>query len=150
MSNGYIDKAEVEAILSGGQPAVNKFVVETVIALKHGQEQQHDLIEDFGNAGKDRERRLAKLETWQVDTSSTCVERVKKLIHEEHDVRHEKHMAEMHPIPRRKDDPEDADYSGDRRVWLMWNIGSRITNILFATLGAAIVVLINYLATGKP
>ena len=30
MSNGTIDDAQVEAILSGGQPSVNRYVVETL------------------------------------------------------------------------------------------------------------------------
>ena len=137
MSNGYIDKAEVEAILSGGQPAVNKFVVESVITLKRGQEAQHELLEDAVVSGSDRERRLTLVEEWKKDNEINCAARIKKLIHDEHSVVHAAHMATEHieDHPHRKDDANGEDHRDERtdqiaavvgpierKMWLLWGI----------------------------
>lgn len=97
-----------------------------------------------------RDERISVLEEWRHDQVKHCEDRVMKLIGDEHEGRHSAHMAAEHPVPRRSEDPEDADYSSDRRVWLMWSIGSRLTNILVAALTAATVLLVNWLATGRP
>lgn len=141
MSNGYIQKAEVEAILSGGQPAVNRFVVESVITLKHGQEKQHDLLEEFSRQGQDRERRLKVAEDWQRDWEASCPERLKRAVCEadaereaKHETIHAAHMAGFHAAdPKREGDANGEDHTGQRRVdaviaplekrvWVMWGI----------------------------
>jgi len=141
MSNGHIDKAEVEAILSGGQPAVNKFVVESVIHLKHGQETQRELLEDVVEKGVDRERRLGHVERWTKDWEANCPERMKKAIlaaDEEADRRHEvihaAHMAGFHPDrPKRSGDANGENHTEQRHVdavlapiekkmWVLWGI----------------------------
>jgi len=151
MTNGdVLHKAEVDAILSGGRPEVDRFLVESVITLKSGQLRQHELLEDHCVEANVRDERITVLEAWRHEQATTCVERVKKLISEEHSERHESHMKTDHLLPRRCDDPDESDYSGDRRVWLMWSIGSRLTNILVAALTATAVLVVQWLVTGNP
>jgi hypothetical protein len=97
-----------------------------------------------------RDDRIAKLEHWKDDQSKHCVERVKQLIADEHRMVHAAHMDADHRAPRRRGDEKDTDFSGDRRVWLMWTVGSRVTNILVAAITALIVMGLSYLFFGAP
>ncbi len=97
-----------------------------------------------------RDERITVLEKWRHEQATTCERRVRDLITSEHSVRHEAHMSEEHRMPRREGDPEETDYTGDRRVWVMWNVGSKVTNVLISIITAAIVMLVSYLFFGAP
>lgn len=95
-----------------------------------------------------RDRRLDRAEAWQRSWEKGCPERMRKAISEAMDPLLREHETN-HP-PRRRSDPKDADYTGDRRVWLMWTIGSRVTNILIAVVTAIIIMALSYLLFGSP
>lgn len=133
-------------------------------ALADDQDQQHresiEAIEEnrklLANHFKEattRDNRILTLEEKIAKSETECPARVKAAIEAEHERRHSAYVASLQK-PRRKSDPNGKDYRKERneskQVWLMWAIGSRITNIFFTALGAAIVIFINWLFTGKP
>jgi hypothetical protein len=136
MSNGHIDKAEVEAILSGGQPAVNRFVVESVIQLKNGMEQQHELLADHCVEANVRDERIEVLETWRHEQATTCEARVMKLVNREHDKRHDAYIATLGP--------------DQFQSKLVWFAASTSGKLLLVAAGALIATLINVFIYGRP
>ncbi len=114
--------------------------------------QQH--CEESQAQREELDARVATIEGWQHKTEEECYERVLRLIHEEHEQRHNAYIASLgEEIPgaspqRRRSDPEGADHSGERdtqarQVWLMWLIGSKVGYIILTVLVALVVTLVN-------
>lgn len=75
--------------------------------------------------------RIISLEEWKLDSQRTCVDRVKRLIDEEHRQMHGQHMETHH-------NDEDA-----RQTWLMWLVGGKVAYIIIAVVIAFLVTLLN-------
>lgn len=149
------------ALRRNGDPLQLTDVVELALAIDEDANMRHDeavtevretrrLLTEHCAEADVRDERICALEAWRTEQATTCEKRVRELIEAEHAERHGKHMEADHRLPRRSGDPEDADYSGDRRVWLMWSIGSKVTNIGIAVVTAAAVMLVSYILFGTP
>lgn len=149
------------ALRRNGDPLQITDVVELALAIDEDANVRHDeavaevretrhLLTEHCAEADVRDERICALEAWRTEQATTCERRVRELIETEHAERHRKHMDEEHRLPRREGDPADADFTGDRRVWLMWSVGSKVTNVLIAVLTAAAVMLVSYVIFGTP
>lgn len=94
--------------------------------------------------------RVVKLEAYKEDSERTCEGRVKKLINEEHELVHAKHVAELHPPPRRATDHDDAEFTERRMaqppeladLLISWK---RLKWFIIVVVGALVVMLADQL-----
>jgi len=139
------DRAEREtrkwALKRNGDPIRNEDIVSLVFAFADDQDADHEQTMELLDIAKQERtvlcHKVTDLELWKKETSDTCVERVKKLIHEEHEQRHGKHM---------EDDHDDASFE-QRFIW-WW--GSKLSYIVVAVLIVVLNIIINMIWFGKP
>lgn len=127
----------------------------------HSLKQIRDMLAGHFREARTRDDRLdahdAWIEAWEKGCPARLESAIEKAVavHEEyerssHEIFHEKHLMDEHRVPQRSDDPDGTDYSGDRRVWMMWTIGAKFTYVLLAVLITGLNVLVHWLLMGEP
>lgn len=123
------------AMERNGNPIEPKDVVSLVFAFADDHEADHEetmgLIESARLRHDELCARVISLEEWKLDSQRTCVDRVKRLIDEEHRQMHGAHMESHHS-------EEDS-----RQTWLMWLVGGKVAYIVVALIVAVLVTFIN-------
>jgi hypothetical protein len=123
------------AMERNGDPLEPTDVVSLVFAFADDHEADHEetmsLIALASERHDDLCARVIALEEWKLDSQRKCVDRVKRLIDEEHQAMHGEHMASHHT-------EEEA-----RQNWLMWLVGGKVAYIIIAVVIAFLVTLLN-------
>jgi len=140
------DHAEREvrkwALKRNGDPIQNEDIVSLVFAFADDQDADHNQTMRLLDVAKQERQvlchKVSDLELWQHDTQTTCAERVKKLISEEHEDRHGKHMEQHH----------NSDASFQQKFIWWW--GSKVSYIVVAVLIVVLNIAINMIWFGRP
>ena len=140
----YFEKAKDEILkdarTNGG--VTPSHLLDALIATNEDLDVQHEqTIQLLDVAKQERQvlcHKVSDLELWQHDTQTTCAERVKKLISEEHEDRHGKHMEQHH----------NSDASFQQKFIWWW--GSKVSYIVVAVLIVVLNIAINMIWFGRP
>ena len=123
------------ALNRNGKEITNRDIVELVFAF----------ADDFDEALTKRDTQVdalcmqvEEINEWRREQQATCVDRVKKLIHDEHDVRHNKHISDHHSL------------QDERADWLIRSLGARGASVAIFLLGTTLAAVISYLIWGAP
>lgn len=130
------------ALKHNGDPPTNKDIVALVLAFADDADAKHEETLTMFNAhlvdAKRMDNDISDLQRWRQVTETTCVERVKKLISEEHADRHGRHLVEHHAL------------QDERADWLIRTLGMRGVSLLFFLIGGLAMAAISYLVWGIP
>lgn len=152
-TNGGPTIADVLEAIRASHKDSQRAVGRVASHLESEQGHVDKILKDHFSEASSRDERIRKLEA----TAAACpgvLDQHKSSVLEAHYDFHNKYVASVAGQQlvqvRRASDPPGEDHESDRRTYLMWVIGSKVSYIAFAALIVLVTVAINYVVYGRP
>jgi hypothetical protein len=142
---------------NGGSKTVND-LFDLILAVNEDQDDagmaRHtetlELLKSHCAEAARRDSRIEDLEDWREEQARTCTEKLKRLIDEDHTVRHAAHMESQHPVVNRRiTDADGSDYLAQREEFKGLNqTMSEMTfkiKLMWGGLGFFIAIVVSFL-----